>query len=111
MALIAADVIQELWQQAASDRHGERCRAEGHEGSGACTRCTTGQKQTMAHRVGSCPCTCAQDHRWIRQSAKLCDEAVRDITNGANLGLWLRGLLPPTWNTAPPPPAWGTPRL
>ncbi|CAK0849888.1 unnamed protein product, partial [Prorocentrum cordatum] len=51
------------------------------------------------------------DHPWIRQSAKLCDEAIRDITNGTNLELWLRGLLPSTWNSVPPPPSWGMPCL
>eukprot|EP00959_Pyramimonas_sp_CCMP1952_P043105 901829-Pyramimonas_sp.AAC.1 len=65
----------------------------------------------MAHRVWSCPHTCGQDHPWVCQSAKLCDEAVRDITNGTNLELWLRGLLPSTWNSVPPPPSWGTPCL
>eukprot|EP00959_Pyramimonas_sp_CCMP1952_P243212 5084092-Pyramimonas_sp.AAC.1 len=77
----------------------DRCRAEGYECDGVCARCATGQKETMAHRVWSCPHTCGQDHPWIRQSATLCDEAARDITKGTNLELWLRGLLPSTWNS------------
>eukprot|EP00959_Pyramimonas_sp_CCMP1952_P435620 9122036-Pyramimonas_sp.AAC.1 len=65
----------------------------------------------MAHRVWSSPRTCAQDHPWTRQSAKLCDDAVRDITNRANLELRLRVLLPSARNLVPLPPSWGTPRL
>eukprot|EP00959_Pyramimonas_sp_CCMP1952_P384522 8058696-Pyramimonas_sp.AAC.1 len=65
----------------------------------------------MAHRVWSCPHTCTQDHPWIRQSARLCGESVRDITDEANLELWLRGLLPSTWNPVPPRPSWGIPCL
>eukprot|EP00959_Pyramimonas_sp_CCMP1952_P209285 4378023-Pyramimonas_sp.AAC.1 len=65
----------------------------------------------MAHRVWNCPRTCAHDHPWSRQSARLCGEAIEDITNGANLELWLRRLLPSTWNPIPPPPSWGTPCL
>ena len=89
--------------------NGDRQRRAGCSTEGLCERCDLRAPDTILHRVYECPCVSQIDHPWIQRTNDLCPRARADLAQGVNSSLWLKGVMPLSWNIVPQPPEWGDP--
>ena len=89
--------------------NGDRQRRAGYSTEGLCERCDLRAPDSISHRVYECPCVSEYDHPWIQRTNAMCQRAQADLARGVNQSLWLKGVVPTSWNLVPQPPAWGDP--